>query len=195
MINKNIIFVFVYLSIMTGACSVKRQAFSHVEVIKDSTFQSIDTSYHPGEVSIKIEQENTTGDQKLVLSVEAFNRMIDSLFADIDSTCKKEHFLQSITKTKGLWNSDTSFLETSLASSYAVVKNGKLSHYLHQKDTTLKRSFDSLVQVIDKEREIWHNKEVINSSETKTRSGFNLKLIVIIVIVIFLGWIIIKRLI
>lgn len=193
--NKNIIFVFLYLSIMAGACSVKRQASSYVEVIKDSTFQSIDTSYHPGEVSIEIEQEDTSGDQKLVLSVEAFNRMIDSLFADIDSTCKKEQVLQSFANARGIWNSDTSFLETTLASSYAVVKNGKLSHHLHQKDTVLRKQYDSLLQIIHKEREIWHSKEVFKSSEKTTRSGINFKLVGIIVIVILLAWIIIKRLI
>jgi hypothetical protein len=180
---------------MTNACSVKRQAFSHVEIIKDSTHQSIDTSYHSGEVSIELEEENSSGDQNLKFSTEPFNRMIDSLFAEIDTACDKERIKQSIAITRGLWNCDTSFLETTLASSYAVVKNGKLSHHLHQKDTILRKQYDSLLQVISKEREVWHSKQLIQSSEKTTRSGFNFKLVAIILIVLFLAWIILKRLI
>jgi hypothetical protein len=86
-------------------------------------------------------------------------------------------------------------LETSLANSYAVVENGRLSHFLHQKDTTLKRRYDSLLKVITREREVWHSKQVVESSEKTTRSGFNFKLIGIIIVVLLLAWIIIKRLI
>jgi hypothetical protein len=179
---------------MTSACTVKRQAFSHVEVVKDSIHQSIDTSFHSGEVSIEFKQENSSGDQNLELSGEAFNRMIDSLFAEIDTTCDKERLIENITKTKGLWNTDTSYLETSLARSQAVVKNGKLSHFLHQKDTTITKRYDSLLQVIEKEREIWHSKEVMESSEKITRSGFNFKIIAIIIIILVLAWIVFKRL-
>jgi hypothetical protein len=193
--NKIIISgLFIFL-LMASACTVKRQAFSHVEVIKDSIHQSIDTSFHSGEVTIEIEQENSSGNKSLEFSAETFNRLIDSLFADIDTTCDKERVLQTITKTGGLWNCDTSFLETSLANSYAVVENGRLSHFLHQKDTTLKRRYDSLLKVITREREVWHSKQVVESSEKTTRSGFNFKLIGIIIVVLLLAWIIIKRLI
>jgi hypothetical protein len=180
---------------VTNACTVKRQAFSHVEVIKDSTHSSVDTSYHAKEVSFEIESEDDSKSSNLILTQSEFDYYIDSLFAEIDTACDKERLIETITKTKGLWNTDTSYLETSLARSHAVVKNGKLSHFLHQKDTTITKRYDSLLQVIEKEREIWHSKEVLESSEKITRSGFNFKIIAIIIIILVLAWIIIKRLI
>jgi len=180
---------------MANACTVKKQAFSHVEVIKDSTHTSVDTSYHAKEVSFEIKSEDDSNTSNLSITLEEFDSYIDSLFAEVDTVCDRERLIKTITKTKGLWNTDTSYLETTLARSHAVVEGGKLYHFLHQKDTTIKRHYDSLLQVIEKEREIWHSKEVMESSEKITRSGFNIKLIAIIIIVLFLAWIILKRLI
>jgi len=179
---------------MTSACTVKRQAFSHVEVIKDSINSSVDTSYHAKEVSFEIRSEDDSISSNLSITQDEFDSYIDSLFAEVDTACSRDRLIETITKSKGLWNTDTSYLETSLAKSHAVVNNGKLYHFLHQKDTTITKRYDSLLQVIEKEREIWHSKEVLESSEKITRSGFNFKLIAIIIIILVVAWIVFKRL-
>ena len=180
---------------VVSACSIKKQAFNYVEIQKDSIHSSVDTSYHSKEVTFEIEAEEETKIKSLAYSQDEFNRFLDSLFAEIDTTCLNQQLVETIIKTNGLWNTDTSYLETTLARSHAVVEGGKLYHFLQQKDTILKQQFDSLLQVIKSEREIWHSKEVLESSKKVTRSGFNIKLIAIIIIVLFLVWIILKRLI
>lgn len=183
------------LVVLSWGCSVKKQIQTRKETIKDSTTYTVDTSYHPKVVEIKIQQEEKDGSQELFISEEAFNHYIDSLFAIIDSSITHDQIYRTIIETKGLWDSDTSFLETTLARSHAVIEDGKLYHYLQQKDTTIKRRYDSLLQVISKERETWHSKEVLETSEKIKRSGFNIRLIVIIIVILIFAWIILKRLI
>ena len=179
---------------MVSACAVKRQAFHHVEIVTDSTHSSEDTSWHSREVTFAIEHEEASGNNEVTYSEEAFNRYLDSLFALIDTTCDRELISKTIFKTKGLWNSDTSFLETTYSESFAVVQSGKLHHRLFQKDTTIRQKFDSLLQVITKEREVWHNREVKETSESVSRSGFSFKWILISVILMVILWAGIKRL-
>lgn len=176
------------------SCTVKKHSFNHVEIHKDSIVSSIDTSYHSKEVRFEIEKEEDSKSRNLIITQVEFDYYIDSLFAEIDTACDKEMLIETITKTIGLWNTDTSYLETMLANSYAVVEGGKLYHFLQQKDTTIKSQYDSLIQVIEKEREIWHSKEVYESSEKIKRSGFNFTIIAIIIIVLIIAWIILKRL-
>lgn len=194
MVNINRLLFGFFMLILISSCSVKKQSFNHVEIQKDSTFLSADTSYYSKEVSFKIEGEDDSKSSNLKITPAEFESYIDSLFAEIDTACDRERMIETIIKTKGLWNTDTSFLATSLTESYAVVEGGRLYHFLHQKDTTLIKRYDSLLQVIEKEREIWHSKEVIESSEKITRSGFNFKLIAVIVIVLIIAWIFLKRL-
>jgi len=181
--------------VAANACSVKKEAFNRIEIHKDSTHSFVDTSYHSKEVTFKIDAEEDSDINPLVFSQVEFNRYIDSLFTEIDTAFDRKQVIRTIIKTKGLWNTDTSSLETTLAKSIAIVNKGELCHFLYQKDTTLKQRYDSLLQVISKEREIWHNREVIESSETIKRSGFNFKIIAIILIILVIAWIILKRLI
>lgn len=180
--------------ILITSCTVKKHSINRVEIHKDSTHSSTDTSYHSKEVSFEIKSEDVSKSSNLNITQDDFDYYIDSLFAEIDTACDRKKVIETIIKTKGLWNTDTSYLETTLAKSYAVVEGGKLYHHLHQKDTTVTQRFDSLLQVIEKEREIWHSKEVLESSETIKRSGFNFTLIAIIIIILVMAWIVFKRL-
>ncbi len=193
--NINRFLLGLVILIAVHACSVKKQSFSRVEIHKDSIHSSVDTSYHSKEVTVTIEGEESFNSEDLHYSKVDFNWYLDSLFAVIDTNCSKEQFTKVFSQVNGLWDTDTSYLETLLAKSHAVVEGGKLYHFLHQKDTIIKRSYDSLLQVIEKEREVWHTKEVIESSEKITRTGFNFKIIAIILIILVLAWIILKRLI
>jgi len=189
--NYNITFV-VLLFILTG-CSIKKHQYTRTEIVKDSTNFTVDTVYKSKDVEFEIEEEQESGSGQLFFTEEAYNRYIDSLFAKIDSNINTQQISQAIIKAQGLLNSDTSFLETSFAKSQAVVSNGELYHYLFQKDTILKKRYDSLVQIIEKEREIWHSKEIRESSETVKRSGFNIRIILLLVGIALIGWVLIKR--
>lgn len=194
MYNINRFLLGLVILIAVHACSVKKQSFSRVEIHKDSIHSFVDTSYHSKEVTFEIEAEEDSETNSLTFSQDEFDQFLDSLFTEIDTACDKEKLIKTIIKTNGLWITDTSFLETTFAKSIAIVNKGELRHFLYQKDTTLKQRYDSLVQVISKEREIWHSKEVLESSETIKRSGFNFKIIAIILIILVLAWIILKRL-
>jgi len=191
-LKYSILTVLTIFTILTS-CTVKKHSFNRTEIIHDSIQITIDTSYQSKEVAFEIKSEDDSNTGELYFTEDDFNRYLDSLFSQIDTTYNKEQISEAIIKTKGLLNSDTSFLETSLASSHAVILNGKLFHFLHQKDTTLKQRYDSLLQIIKKERETWHFKEINESTEIVKKIGFNIKLIAVVVVLIFIGWIILKQ--
>ncbi len=111
---------------VVSACSIKKQAFNYVEIQKDSTHSTVDTSYYSKEVSFEIGSEDDSKSSNLFITQGEFDSYIDSLFAEIDTTCLNQQLVETIIKTKGLWNTDTSYLETTLARSHAVVEGGKL---------------------------------------------------------------------
>ncbi len=146
---KKIFYILLSVTIFSG-CTVKKHFRNRTEIIKDSVVSSVDTIYKETIVEIKIPGETVTDYELIVLT--------DTVIRDAEKIIEK-------------LTTDTSHLETTLAYSDAAVTKGKLYHILVQKDTTLQRRYDSLRQVIIKEREIWHSSEITDETITTKKRG------------------------
>lgn len=166
-----IYFLFISLSLSVLATGCSKKVFTTSVIQKDSTVWVVDTIYNEINIDVPIMGDTANASNELFISIKEFNCYIDSLFANIDTTARPP--TETITnRLRGLWNSDTSHLETQLAYSDAYVKSGYLSHTLVQKDTSLQFKYDSLQMLITSERETWHNKETTATTTITPKQGF-----------------------
>lgn len=179
-----------------AACTTKKQIVNTYVEKSDSLFQHIDTTYQSGTIDVCIEGDTISLETELKLqgdlflvTADEYQQFMELLEMKGKDISNPEIVKEIIYKTRGLWSSDTSYLETDFAKSCAGVTNGLPFHTLIQKDTTWNHHEDSLNQVIrHQEKQIHYYKEV-TSSTTKIRRlpwyMYFIGLVVALIIILF----------
>lgn len=161
---------------VVSSCSISKKTTSTTLIEKsDSLYTEIDTTYQPGVVNVNIEGDTVEQASEMelpevLITEEEYQQFLELLEMQGNDITNPEIIYQTIEKTRGLWSSDTSYLETDFAYSEAGVNKGKPFHTLIQKDTTFQQPNDSLIQIIhQKDKEIHYYKELSEFSEHKTK--------------------------
>ncbi len=193
--NFKLVSLFLGILLFAGCSKKVYEGHEHYKSQKDSIAISTDTVYLPGTIPIHIEGESAS-DSSLTFNQQywmLYSEYFDSLCAAWDSTNNPLiNDTVFIKKTLGLWNSDTSLLETSLAYSTAVVKYGKLFHNLEQPEKSYKKEYDSLLMFVNTKTEKWHEKTEITTDTSKIVKSSFWDYIKYILIGVLIGWLLPK---
>jgi hypothetical protein len=180
--------LFIMMVIFMASCNPGKWCAKHApiqESRKDSSTTKTEIKYRDTIIPIYIPGEHKT----------------DTLYLENKSLSEILKYAQANPKKSvmGLFNSDTSRLETGLAISWAWIAKGILWHELTQKDTTIQKRLENAI----KETTIYHDRYVEVQKKYLERERFwwgwikkifwIMVVIALIIVIVKFGWKYIKR--